>query len=536
MRTRFFTPLLIFLLCLSSCNNKEMRELSQLEPKLRENPDSILTVLINMSTQDFGEKATAYHALLTTAELDILHYNLNDSLMDIAHSYYSRSGSQHQKMLEAYYYGRFQRQNHNLSEAILALYHAADLAKNEGNYLYSGLSYRNISEIFSSEYEDIDASQEIQKAIDQFERAQLTDYATSAQLDYAMILQQTLDNEKVDSMYMEVISHSSNPGLVSLAYREYAYFLDIGTTEDAEKVLSLYEKSGRKEYPAGHLARMAYAYSFLNKRISDSLMNRAYSVANDVIDTARICHHNYLIAKNQQNYKEALHNFEFVNATQDSITRLKLQQSLTSSLNDIYRREGEIANLRAKNANLMTIIITGLSLLVTTLLFGLLLRNRKKRRELLDSIYETRKILQEREDDNLRLVKTMMLSKIAGLEEAAKKYEDAKDTRDEATAYRELRVNVTALQKDKNLYKEIEVALNTYHSGLISKVREDFPDMTDYTFQLLLLLFAHIPQSTIMLLRGASAGSIKTAKYRFRAMFRDSVSVNKNQYLSLLDA
>ena len=536
MRNILLSFLIPFSLLLSSCTSSTNKELSTIEPRLREKPDSLLDVLANMDKSRLGNRELAYYALLTTAELDINHCHLDDSLVSIAHKDYTRHGTTHQRMLNTYYYGRAQQQNKNYPEAILSLYQAAEMAREEGNLLYHGLSLRNISEIFSLEYEDIDAAKEILNAIGIFEDAGLDDYAESARLYYASILQQTQDNEKADSVFRHIIANSKNIGLVDYAYREYAYLKDINTKEDALNVLSLYENGGRWGYPAGHLARMAYAYSFFDKKTSDSLLSVAYSTAKDVIDTARIKHHQYLIAKNGHDYKEALRNYEAVSSIQDSITRLKLQQSLISSLNNVYRREGEVANLQVKNARLTAIIITSTFLFVTILLCGLLLRNRKKQKELIDGISETKKILQEREDDNLRLVKVMMMSKITELEEAARKYEESIGTRDETTEYRALRQKINTLQKDKLLYKEIETALDTYHSGIITKVRCDFPGMTEYTFHLLLLFFAHIPQSTIQLLRCSPSGTIKTAKYRLRCMFKKTNSAYKDQYLSLLDA
>ena len=135
MRNFLLSYLIPFSLLLSACTSSTIKELSTIEPRLREKPDSLLDVLANMDISRLGNRGLAYYALLTTAELDINHCHLDDSLVSIAHKYYTRHGTTHQRMLNTYYYGRAQQQNKNYPEAILSLYQAAEMAREEGNLI-----------------------------------------------------------------------------------------------------------------------------------------------------------------------------------------------------------------------------------------------------------------------------------------------------------------------------------------------------------------------------------------------------------------
>lgn len=484
-----------------------------------------------------SQRKKSYHALLKTMSLDILHHHfINDSLINCAAKHYGSFGTLHHQMLTHYYKGTVSFHLCRYPDAIVSYEKAIEMAEKENNFLYLGLAYRNICAIYLNNYEFLKAQSSIERAIHYFEIGNYPEHLESARLKYAEALLQAGDIEKADSVFSVVISHSQNYPLVYSAYKELAYIQDIKTKPDAEYVLNLYERGGEYGYSCRDLCRMSYAYSFIDNKTSEAILLEAYRIAENALDTARITHHKYLIEKAHSNYKEALFLYESVTATQDSLIGLQLQQSLISSLNDVYRREGEIARLKTKNTRLAALIIIGITALVILVLCYKLVYSRRKRRELLENISETKRILQEREDDNLRLVKTMMLSKISMIEEAFQKYQEAKNTREEDFAYRELLSKINTLRSNNNLYREIEIALDTYHHGIISKVRQDFPEMTEYLFQLLLLFFAHIPQSTIVLLRKSSESSIKTAKYRLRKLFRESGSPRKNDYLYLLDS
>ena len=533
----FFLIFWILFLGCFSCK-RSTNSLRELESVIRTNPDSTLHLLDSIApAYGSSQRMKSYYALLKTMNLDILHYHFtDDSLIQCAAKFFDNRGSIHHRMLTQYYKGTVAYHLTRYSDAIIFYEKAIALAEKENDMLYLGLAYRNISTIHLYNYEYNESQKYIIKSLHYFSAGNYLEHLESSRLHYAETFQQAGEVEKADSVYKIVIEHSQNYPLVYTAYKNLAYLHKIKTQTDAEYVLDLYKKGGEYGYSSTDLCKIAYAYSFLDRKTSKSLFKSAYLAANNTIDTARIENYRYLVEKNNKNYKEALSIYERVAAIQDSLISLQLQKSLTSSLNDIYRRDGEINQLKSKNTRLTAIIISGITFFISILLGGLLCQNRRRRLYLMDAIRETKRILQEREDDNLRLVKTMMLSKISTIDEAALIYEKMKGTRKEEDAYKELRARIYTLQKDNNLYSEIETALDTYHHGIISQVRQDFPEITEYTFQLLLLFFAHIPQSTIELLRKSSESSIKTAKYRLRKLFRESSSPRKKDYLYLLDS
>ena len=526
----------MFLALFISCDS-QYQTLSHLEPFLRSAPDSVLMILSSMDCSHSSRRAAAYHALLTIAEQDISDLNpSSDSLIDIAFAYYSKRPDTHHKMMAYYYKGIVNYAQSRYPDAIISLEKAANLAQKRNNDLYVGLSYRNIAHIYNENYETTDAKRSILLSIEAFERAQQPEYTESSRLEYAEILQQSEQDAQADSIFKIVIRNSANYPLINYALRSYAYLMEIKDENDAKAVLDTYGKGGEYGYSSGDYSKMAYACSYVQPSSVDSLLYKAKSTIMNDTDLARLLYYRSKISEKNEDYKEALllRNNEF--RIQDSIILLQLQQSLTSSLNQLYKNKEEIASLEAKNSRITALGIAGLSLLLIAILAWRLQRSRRQKEEFLAQISEARLILSDRDHVNIQLIKAIIMSKISDLEDAAKCYEKTIGTKEEAISYRRLRDKVHSLQNDKHLYVEIETALDIYHNGIVKKARQDFPNLTANVFQLMLLFFAHIPQSTIALLRNTTLGSIKTSKSRLRAKFKESTSPNRNLYLSLLDA
>lgn len=518
-----------------SCSQSEQR-LTRLEKRLRDNPDSVFTELKSIPTKHLNKREAAYHALLMTAAMDMnLQTYQNDSLIDIAANYFFKTHDIHKKMMSYYYKGLVKRDLGQFAESILLLEEAAFLAEKDSDPLYQGLSYRSLSEIYSFQFEDIEAENNIKKSISVFEAANLKEYAESARNEFAEILQQQGKDNQADSVFRLVISNAQEYPLVNQAYCSYAYLMDVHDKDDAIKVLDLFKKGGLFGYGSGELAKMAYAYSFFNKQKSDSLIQKAYHSAVDQIDTARVYYHMYLIEKKEGNYEKALTYHTKEIEIQNRVTRMKLQQSLMSSLNDIYRRDNQLQQLKHQSARrnfafILVIILSGTGILA----WRLIVKSRKNR-DLSESIAETRRILQEREDGNLRLAKALVLEKIDQVQHAQERYMAAQGSEEEQAAYMDFRKQLGLLKNDRRLYANLATVLDEQHDGIATKVREDFPKMTDNNYELLLLLLAHFPQSTILLLKDATPGSLKTAKSRLRSALRKSDSPRKETYLSMLD-
>lgn len=97
---------------------------------LEEYPDSALAILNRRDISSFGsESQKARFALLKSAALDKTGKNVTqDSLADIAYSYYSGKGDPLQKAMSAFYRGRISQNQGNLKEAYLRMLEAYDLA------------------------------------------------------------------------------------------------------------------------------------------------------------------------------------------------------------------------------------------------------------------------------------------------------------------------------------------------------------------------------------------------------------------------
>ena len=182
MKKSLFIILLSFLSY--GCDTTWEMELNRAETLMRERPDSSLYILGHIDSDNLSRRRNkAKYALLYSQALDKNYIDeTNDSLILVAVDYYQEHGDEREKMLAYYYLGRVQYNSQAYQSAIISFLQAEEYALRAEDYLYCGLIYRNISDIYNDTYNPAEELKYAQKAYDCFCQAD-----ASLHKDYALL-------------------------------------------------------------------------------------------------------------------------------------------------------------------------------------------------------------------------------------------------------------------------------------------------------------------------------------------------------------
>lgn len=142
--------LVAFLLLACTARQSNNKQLIWADSLMRSLPDSALSVLQNISTQEFASPAdSAYYALLLTQARDKNYVvQVDDSLIRYAVAHYDKVGDVKMRASAHYYWGCVYRDMNRQAEALREYLIAASLTKETVEKRQLGLIYNNIGYIY----------------------------------------------------------------------------------------------------------------------------------------------------------------------------------------------------------------------------------------------------------------------------------------------------------------------------------------------------------------------------------------------------
>ena len=528
--------LLFLVVGLGLCGCRATRQMRHLESVIRANPDSVLAGLEEWGPLVRGVRNRSYLALLKSMALDLCYVDVdNDSLINIAGRYYERAGDVHHKMLYQYYRAVVMRNARRSAPAAIAFDQALPFARKENNLLYQGLIHRNLYELYGYCYEDVTAEDHIRRSIDCFEEGGYRDYALFSRLELARVLQHSNQLAKSDSVYTQLLREVDGDSfLYDPLCRSYASFLML--RDDEAAALELYGRLPIESLTAEDWANCGYAsYVTGNKKDSERCFLEAEKRLRSAEDSALFYYNSYLVRRGDGQFKEALNYHKRTFDIQDSVTTIKLRQSLSNAFVEAYQKEILLRDVKSKLHRQREVILAVLALVV---LFFILLRLRTKNREnrnLVASLSEMERNLRMRSDENFKLVKDILLSRLSSIFILTKEYETALQN-DKKGVYEKIKAALDGFHALPDFYDELEGVLNAYRDNLMKNLREEFPDLKESHYHLLSLFFCGIPYDTVLFIsKHHSMESLRTMKYRFRKMFKDTPAPHSEVFLAAMD-
>lgn len=535
---------LVILLCLFyGCNTASEMALNQAEVLMQEKPDSSLNILEQIDPDNLSRrKDKAKYALLYSQALDKNYFDkTNDSLILVAINYYQEHGTEREKMLAYYYLGRVQYNAHAYQNAIISFLQAEEYALHAGDYLYCGLIYRNISDIYNDTYNTAEELKYAQKAYDCFCQADASlhkDYALLALgIAYGNASDRTKEKELLEQTIV-LARERCDTLLWGICLSSYALCQEV--TEDyrgaKESILSIKNRL-RLPIDLRDWVTLAHCYARENKTDSvDFCLNEAGHSAATSADSAKISLRIYWIEKIRNNPQKALNALEYCNDFQITVSRQMLQQSVITTQRDHFRSRADAATYKLKaNHRLGIIVILSICLFAGAVIFWLYRRIQRKNTEIeryMNIASDIQDVLQSKNTEMSHLVTQLFHEKFELIDSLGCTYYERRDTPNEQIAiYNEVKRAIQNLGTDKQTKSELERIVNLCNEDILKKIRAQIPEIKMADYDLFCYLCAGFSYRAISIFMQTKIDNVYNRKSRLKMLIGNSAAASKEIFL-----
>ena len=373
MRLRTMAYGLLIALLLVGCGDRiSMRQLVQLESRVNDVPDSVLTVLTATDMPRWGERRALY-ALLTVQSQDKSYIDVaDDSLISVATDYYQHRGLPLRRLQAFYYHGRVHVNAGRRHEAMTSYTRAMEFVDEVDAPYPVGLLFFQLSALYGDDFDYPQALDCMEKALNYFEKADKERLQYIAKRNMGLLHLNMHQFPQADSLLNEVLEWGEVYNDTYIIYNSIDQLLRLyDATENIEALDSLFYN-----YPPRTLAKdvstyttLAYYYAHKGEmNLSEEVLAQAWRMCTTAEDTAKLWTKSYLVGKLLGDKDMALRSHEYLLAHQDSVLRITLQQPLIASQRDYYQNRLEMEKLRNLNYRYLMGIAT---LVLVCLLAGI---------------------------------------------------------------------------------------------------------------------------------------------------------------------
>ena len=525
-----------------SCQSENKIMLNRAASLIHNSPDSALFLLSSITVDKINHnKERAQYALLMSAAMDKNYIDVaSDSLTRIAVDYYSLHQNRYYRMLAWYYHGLVLMNAQSYSSSIVALEKARNEAYNLNDDYYSGLILRNEAKVFSLTNNNPAAIDCQQKAIHFFEKAGKDSYKEFAETDLAIYLTNNQEFEKADSLFSYIRQAYDNQ-ILNRYCNVCQAEINVELKKNPEDALSLFRRVSRSHYSVPDYAYLALAHERLHQKDSaDYWIREGYKVARNQSDSAYLHYPHAHLEATRGHYEKAFHLIDYAASVQDSLTRILLQQSVSSAQRDYYKSETLLQEEKIQSMRQRTLfgIVFGI-LIMSLLAMTAVIRSRKKDQLLQKQM--ARLALEERElervnRDNAHLVGSLFSEKIDHLDRLSESYFKMDEGKEKEALFKQIKQTVSALRKDQGMFLSLENDLDRYCNGIMSKLRDQVPRISGDNRRIIALFFAGYSYETVkLILNKVSVESLKTARSRFRKEIKESGAPDTDFFLKMLE-
>ena len=528
---------------LIACKEGGYSRLDLAESLLNTKPDSALVILNTLQQEELGSrKSKARYALLMSAALDENYIDVqSDSLITIAVDYYSKKRCCRNRMLAWYYQGIVLNNAKDYIPSMLAFEKAESDARELNELFYLGLIFRNKATLNHLTNNTPAAIDNWKKAIECFEIAEVPLYLIYAKYSLATEYANNKDFIKADSLLQVVKQSAPRQSLLDQSIIRRASILVMQDTLP-EIAVRMYQNSPERYFTFLDYAYLAQAFEMTGQKDSaDYWITEGYAHCQNREQNATLDYMASRIQLSRGDYESAFHLLDNATTVQDSLTRILLQQSISSAQRDYYKNEAQFREERIRHLRERTTWGASLGVLTLLLIIAIAtLRSRRKDRLIQDQM--TRLALEERDLEQLKrerahLVGTLFNEKIGHVEELNDLYFKEEDEKKKSLIFRQIKQTVASMKKDPALFLSLERDLDRYCNGVMSKLRQQVPAIKGINnIHTIMLFFAGFSYPVVQLiLNKQSIESLKTARSRYRKEILSSGAADADLFINMLE-
>ena len=532
---------LVSSLFLWSCYSSTEVKLDCAESFLHQHPDSALVILESIDRDELStEKGLARYALLKSAAFDKCYVDVSsDSLTRKAVDYYMGGRNKKYEMWAWYYHALVKMNARSYTSSIIALEESEKIAKELNDVFQLGLIMRNKAKVFKLSNNNPGAIDCRKQAIECFDAMNKELYKAYAELDLASDYINNQEYSRADSLLNRIRDY--NDTNLNFFCNTYQASILAETEKNPEMVITLYKASPEDYYNMLDYGYLATAYEAICQSDSaDFCISKGYDACRDQVDSATIDFLKSKVELSRGHFENAYLLMNHATTVQDSLTRILLQQSVSSAQRDYYKSETQRREekLQALRQRVFLGAILGLLLLLYFVMVGVSLSKQKERllKEQMAKIVLKEKELNRLHRDNAHLIGSLFSEKIHRLDQLCELYFKLEDGKQKDIVFKQVKELASKIRNDDALFLTLEKDLNRYCNGVMSKLREQVPRIKGENLRIISLFFAGFSYETIqIILRKNSTQSLRTARSRFRKEILEANAPDADYFIKMLD-
>lgn len=551
MRRFLLFTLLGFILLACSEERKTYTLLSEIESYIESEPKRALLDLEEIKN-DIGtsQKVKAKHALLYSMALDKNYIDVtNDSIIAPAIDYYSKNGSNEDKLLTSYYMGRIYQNAADLNNAAIEFSKAEQLVKHSHNNPVIARLYMAFADLYNSAGNSIKEIEYVQRGCNQYKEIGNSNEYNTSKVRLAVAYANNRDWEMADSLYNEcLLSCCEDTVVMSLLLSNYARLKLLQPIKDPSNALELLNRKYQDyKLPLSIKDYGIYAYCL-------TLLGKQHE-CNTILDKFKGMEYQeldywlYLINMHMGNHKDA------INLLNNSYSQLddKIQSYLTNtidiSLKDYYKEQEYLSQIKSRNKiYALIILLFGVIAVSLVVVLTLVKHNNKQKKDIqkylkfsedaskqLD-MYETKLSSQDAKIESLQKLYSQTYKKqFKAIGELCLTYLTKINRKDiKEVIFRKVEHMIDNLSVDDSLHSELEDQINKELNNILVHLREDIPSLSQDDIRFICYCIIGFDGTLISTILNMSTSNVYTKKSRLRVKIDSLSSPYRDLYLQYI--
>ncbi len=525
-----------------------MSRLTDIESYIYDRPDSALVAIRQIDTTALRTKAQkAKFALLHAMALDKNYIDTADTrIIQPAVDYYERHGSPEDRLKAWMYLGIEQYNGGKFDDAIISFYKSDGYSDNVVDDNLKGILYSIMADTFTMTRDHALASGYIDKSIDCFKRSGRKDQEDKERYRKAVNLTQLREWDSADACFKSLMSDTSvNKDLRRDIGIDYASFLLSYPYNNDSLAFCLFSES-LAEGGTLHSPYQWFAYAYLLDINGEKDRAKAIWEDESLSDSKNAYQYHYwkhVEEKKRGDYKGAYKDLWLAMRSNDSSIRESFAISAANSQRVFLENKNKENLLTIQNQNRLVWIIVLACLLSALASFTLWIMYKKRLQrqqvdqERIEMVVESlRAEMTEIKGENSRLNNEYRRAKFAFLADI---YEDYyrisnKDQDNDERLACVLRSKIGDLRSNHEAQKQFEQLLDKELDGIMTRFRNDFPNLSEKEYCFAGFVFAGFDNTVISIVMDVSTvDNARQQKSRLKRKIANSEVSGKNEYLSL---
>lgn len=541
---RLFALVLTFLPLVSCVSVHVENILNDVETYISERPDSALAVLDSIDRDMLTtRKVTSHHALLYAMALDKNFIDVSDdSLAMTALEYYEHHGDRKYKARALYYLGLSHYYSQEYDKAIIEFTKAEEVAQKHDS-LYWGMTKVAQADTYGRTFNSTEETECLLLASDILEEVSSYHYYVS-QLRLAQVYIDEKQYLLSEGILKALLSQGVDTPIYANALRSYAYLNVVSPFGDCKNAAELYQNH-LSEFSGEYMTLRdywAWSYSlYCQKSYEDS--NNLVSQLIQIDTTIVSDYWQYLLAKEDSNYKIALSRLENVLEKNEREVETALKQELSLKQRDYYAMQSKWTLYKMYNRTIMLFlaIIVALMIIGYLIIFyrGYIKKQNEEKERYMEYVAEIIRQLEEVKCENSDSLKRKYIelykSKFEVLRSLSDQYLMTENRVDaEEKMYQKVISLVNDIRNDEEHRAKFESMLDNDLDGIMTNFRNELPKLKEIDYAIFSYWIIGFDVTTISRLLDTSLNIIYIRRSRIKQQIRDKAPEHMYQFLEMI--